>query len=161
VESAPEPQQEQRTAALEERQATPTPPLVPTAPAPAKDASDETMTTASIEPRHPVRPPSLSPIPEAASPPVDADAGLPDWGDEKKLVQALRENWKSRPVARTFQRGDEVPADIELQPLPAPFASRAAGVNMHYLMSNGDAVLVLPGMRVVVDVYHSSATASR
>jgi hypothetical protein len=184
-ESAPEPPRDQRTAALEERAETPAPaqappeqvpavqvppaqvppaqvPLAPVAAAPEAPVStpDDTMTTASIEPRNPVRTAPLAPSPEAASPPAQADSGLPDWGDEKKLVEALRENWKSKPVARTFQRGDEVPADIELQPLPAPFASRAAGVNMHYLMSNGDAVLVLPGMRVVVDVYHST-TASR
>jgi hypothetical protein len=98
------------------------------------------------------------PKPETSAPAAPGSS-LPDWGDEKKLVEALRANWKSPPLTRSFQRGDEVPADLPLQPLPQPFASRDASVNMHYLMSNGDAVLVLPGMRVVVDVYHS-ATAS-
>jgi hypothetical protein len=97
-----------------------------------------------------------SPEPEqqAAAPP-----GTPDWGDEKKLVEALRSNWKGTPVKRAFKLGDQVPADIPLQPLPQPFASRDTGVNMHYLMSNDDAVLVLPTLRVVVDVYRTS-TAS-
>jgi hypothetical protein len=91
--------------------------------------------------------------------PASTSSGVPDWGDEKKLVEALRSNWKGTPSGRTFHLGEQVPADVPIQPLPQPYASRDAGVKMHYLMSNGDAVLVLPAMRVVVEIYHSS-TAS-
>lgn len=126
------------------------PPAAPEAPVPLGAAADKDQKQARADTG------TQPPPPRPAAP---TTSGLPDWGDEKKLVETLRANWKSGQVTRSFHRGDEVPPEVPLQPLPPPLASRAAGVNMSYVMADGDAVLVLPGMRVVVDVYHS-ATAS-
>lgn len=128
------------------------------APSAAIEQPRETATSmAAIQPPRQVRTIPLYQTPTSNPPAVNSSA--PDWGDENKLVEVLRAAWKEKAVTRTFRRGEEVPADLPLQQLPASFASRDAGVNMHYLIANGDAVLVLPGMRVVVEVYHSS-TAS-
>jgi hypothetical protein len=95
--------------------------------------------------------------PEAplVAPAPTANLSPADWGDEKKLIETLRADWKSTPVATSFQVGQQVPSEILLKPLPPSLASRDQGVNMHYFIANADAVLVLPRLRVVVDVYHS------
>jgi hypothetical protein len=159
--SAP-PQEESISAPVAKEQAPP--PVVETTMQPnaAPSAATEppvqtTRSMAAVEPPRQVR---TIPLYQTPTPnPPAASSGMPDWGDEKKLVEVLRAAWKEKAVTRTFRRGEEVPADFPLQPLPPSFASRDAGVNMHYLIANGDAVLVLPGMRVVVEIYHSS-TAS-
>lgn len=88
-----------------------------------------------------------------AAEPNAVDPGLVDWGDESQLVAALRANWRAMAAAHTFRVGEQVPVDVWLQALPHPYAGRDHGLNMRYLIANGDAVLVLPTLRVVVEVH--------
>jgi hypothetical protein len=127
------------------------PPPLPTTETPVETVAAPAVSGAPVQtpvalPQHQ----TPEPIPPAAT-----NSNPPDWGDEKKLIETLRADWKSAPVARSFGVGEQVPSEIRLKPLPPSVASRDQGVNMHYFIANEAAVLVLPRLRVVVDVYHN------
>jgi hypothetical protein len=156
------PRQPERTAANVAR-ASPQPPAAsarppsPQQPPPTESPVAGGMATATI-----TAPETTGTIPQSrAAEPSGADPGLVDWGDEGQLVAALRANWQATPVEQTFRVGERVPADVPLLALPQPYAGRDRGLNMRYLMANSDAVLVLPTLRIVIDVFAGSTESTR